>query len=205
LIQTAIDNAVQKSLLNPTQAQSLLNTFLKNLKNENALNKAFGISLVESIATDAFGAALETEMRLAGYSEYLTQPTVFVAKLALSDGFEALSPDSGKYGGPEGAVVVASIQQTAGELIRVAQQGFGLGKDIQLLKQNFVTLKANVDQLYALAKKQQDLGNPKESNRLLKLASSTQTTIQNLRSEYTVAGVSILDGPGWDFLSVFVH
>ncbi len=39
---------------------------------------------------------------------------------------------------------------------------------------------------------------------LLNTERGLQTTIHDLRAQYTVIGVSILDGPGWwDFLAVF--
>jgi filamentous hemagglutinin family protein len=205
LVANAVNDAVQKTLLSPTQTQALWAAFAGNLKAENTLGKGTGIAFVESVVTDALSHALEAEMRRAGYSEYLTQPMVFVVTLAVNSGFAALDPGNAKLGGPEVAAVYSAIQTTSGELVQVAQQGVGLWSDIQSLKTNFATLNANVDQLYTLAKQQQDLGNLAESSRLLKMASSTQTTINNLRKEYTVGGVSILESSGWNLLSVFAN
>lgn len=205
LIGNAVDGAIGKTLLSPAQTQAFWNAFADNLKSENTITKGDVISLIGSQVTKAVGKALELEMHSAGYSEYLIQPTKFVVELALNDGFAALNPENAKLGGPEIAVVYSSIQSTAGQLVSVAQAGIGLWSDIQSLKANFVTLNASVAQLYSLAKQQQSLGNLAESNRLLKLASSTQTTINNLRKEYTVDGVSILESSGWNLLSIFAN
>ena len=205
LLTNAVNDAVQKTLLSPTQTQALWTTFAKNLESENSIEKATGLSFFESVATHALGKALQAEMRQAGYSEYLTQPTVFVMTLAMNSGFAALDPTNVKLGGPEVAAVYSAIQTTSGQLVQVAQQGVGLWNDVNSLKENFETLNANMNQLYTLAKQQQSLGNLAQSSRLLELASSTQTTINNLRKEYTVGGVSILETSGWNLLSIFAN
>jgi hypothetical protein len=103
------------------------------------------------------------------------------------------------------AAVYSAVLTTSTELVQVAQQGIGLWNDIQSLKAKFATLNSSVSQLYALAKQQQSLGNLAGSTKLLQMASSTQTTVNNLRKEYTVGGVSILESSGWNLLSIFAN
>jgi filamentous hemagglutinin family protein len=202
LISDTITTALQNALFNSSQINEVMSAFASNLESANTNLSGPAQTLI----TDALIGALTAEMQSSGYSPYLIQPTSFVVTLALNNAFAVMSPDTETFGGPVGAALFATIQTTAGELVQTGEAGVGLWTDIQAVRDDFAKLNQSVQQLDAMASQARAAGNRAASVKLAKLAETTETTISNLRQEYTVFGVSILDNTSaWNVLSVFAH
>ncbi|MBX3490636.1 filamentous hemagglutinin N-terminal domain-containing protein [Parvibaculum sp.] len=202
LIENAVFSAFESALVESVAREQLFQIFLSNLRAQNTLTGETGINFVEAVISDAVAMSIEAWTKSQGWSEYLIRPTIFAARLAVANGFAQVNP---KYG-PGVATLIATSRTTTMQLVETAQAGVGLWTDIQSLRDDFARLEFGADELHARAIEKRNEGDVSGSIALFRLELDTRNAISDLRQQYTVGGVSILDNSGaWNFLSIFAR